>query len=293
VHLGPQLCSISELRTAWIAAEALGFDWVSVWDHFIPSPWPDHGASFEAVACQTALAMDTSRVRVGSLVYCTAFRHPAVLAKAAVTIDHLSGGRMELGLGAGWLRDEFDMVGIPFESPGVRLRRLEETVRVIRALWSGERCDIAGEFYTLTGATSLPTPVQGAPRIWIGASQPRALQLAGRAGDGWNVAYQAAADFERKRDVVLSAAADPATFQTSVEVAFVPCTAGDEQAALRRAFGDVAPFLESGALTGEVASMVEAIETYRRAGADLLVLAMRPPFDLDALAALAEALRLD
>src|SRR4051794_40042561 len=92
VHVGPQMCTMEELRTVWTAAEGLGFEWVSVWDHFYPAPAPLDGSCFEAVATHAALAALTERARVGCLVYSAGYRHPAVLANAAVTIDHISRG---------------------------------------------------------------------------------------------------------------------------------------------------------------------------------------------------------
>ena len=117
VHSGPQDCTIAQLFELWERAEALGFDWISIWDHFYASQVPPERDCFEGIACHTALALRTTRVRVGSLVYCAGYRHPAVLANAGATIDHLSGGRFELGLGAGWHQGEFDGYGLPFEPP--------------------------------------------------------------------------------------------------------------------------------------------------------------------------------
>ncbi|HVM95327.1 MAG TPA: LLM class flavin-dependent oxidoreductase, partial [Candidatus Acidoferrales bacterium] len=110
VHTGPQNCSYDDLKRVWHLADRSGFHWVSIWDHFYPAmlvPSDAQGTCFEAVSIMTALAAETKNVRVGSLVYCMAYRHPAVLANAMVTVDHVSGGRLELGLGAGWSQIEF------------------------------------------------------------------------------------------------------------------------------------------------------------------------------------------
>src|SRR5918998_2894773 len=103
VHTGLQNTTVEELRALWRRIEELGFEWISVWDHFYAADLTGPH-SLEAVAAHAALALSTERVRCGTLVYCAAYRHPAVLANAAVTIDHLSGGRAELGIGAGWAR---------------------------------------------------------------------------------------------------------------------------------------------------------------------------------------------
>jgi len=128
VHTGLQNTTIAELRDLWTRIEDLGFDWISIWDHFYSADFNGYECH-EAVACHAALACHTSRVRVGSLVYCAGYRHPAVLANAISTIDHLSGGRADLGLGAGWAFNEYGAYGIPFPSAGERLDLLEESIQ--------------------------------------------------------------------------------------------------------------------------------------------------------------------
>src|SRR5687768_11625930 len=115
VHTGLQSTTTAELVDLWRRIEDRGFDWISIWDHFYSAD-AEHYDCLEAVACHTALALTTSRVRCGSLVYCAGYRHPAVLANAMATIDHLSGGRVDVGLGAGWSELEYRAYGIPFPS---------------------------------------------------------------------------------------------------------------------------------------------------------------------------------
>ncbi len=162
VHVGPQMCTMAELTQVWSTAEELGFDWISVWDHFYPAPSPLDGDCFEGIACHAALAALTTKPRVGSLVYSTGYRHPAVLANAAATIDHLSDGRLELGLGAGWHVWEYEAYGIPFEAPKVRLRRMAESIECVRLLLTQDVANYEGEFFTLTDAYCNPKPVQAA-----------------------------------------------------------------------------------------------------------------------------------
>src|SRR4051812_26908745 len=126
VHTGLQNTSFEELTALWRRIEDLGFDWISIWDHFYSADLTGAPHCIEAVAAHTALAATTSRVRVGSLVYCVAYRHPAVLAKAITAIDQLSGGRADVGLGAGWSTVEFEAYGIPFLPVGQRMDMLEE-----------------------------------------------------------------------------------------------------------------------------------------------------------------------
>jgi len=163
--------------TDWIErarrVERLGYSILVVPDHF-----RDHLAPVPAL---TAAALATTRLRVGSLVFSNDFRHPAVLARDAATIDVLSGGRFELGLGAGWLRAEYDQAGIPFDAPGTRVERLEEAVTIIKGLLAGERVTFAGRHYTVADLEGRPTPVQRPyPPLAIGGGGRRTLTLAAR-----------------------------------------------------------------------------------------------------------------
>jgi probable F420-dependent oxidoreductase len=163
--------------TDWVErvrrVEDLGYSILAVPDHF-----RDHLAPVSAL---TAAALATTRLRVGSLVFSNDFRHPAVLAKEAATIDVLSGGRFELGLGAGWLREEYDQTGIPFDAPGTRVERLEEAVTIIKRLLAGERVTFAGRHYAIADLEGRPTPVQRPhPPIAIGGGGRRTLTLAAR-----------------------------------------------------------------------------------------------------------------
>jgi probable F420-dependent oxidoreductase len=153
--------------------EQLGYSMLVVPDHF-----RDHLAPVPALV---AAALATTRLRVGSLVFSNDFRHPAVLAKEAATIDVLSGGRFELGLGGGWLREEYDQTGIRFDAPGTRVERLEEAVTIIKGLLAGERVTFAGRHYTIADLEGRPTPVQRPyPPIAIGGGGRRTLTLAAR-----------------------------------------------------------------------------------------------------------------
>jgi alkanesulfonate monooxygenase SsuD/methylene tetrahydromethanopterin reductase-like flavin-dependent oxidoreductase (luciferase family) len=283
VHTGPQDCSVQELFDLWAGAEQLGFDWISIWDHFYPAQIDPDRDCFEAIACHAALAVRTTRVRVGSLVYCAGFRHPAVLANAAVTIDHLSGGRLELGLGAGWHQAEFQGYGLSFEPPATRLRRLAETVEVIRLLWTEEVSNYQGEFVRLTNALCNPKPVQTLPRIWIGASGDQlALPLAGRLADGWNIAYVSPEAFGRKLEIVQRHSTHPERLITGVNVGLVFAEKNaDEELKLR--YGDAADLVKEGTLYGSVEQIIDKIGRYRQAGADWINLGLRAPFDLAAL----------
>ena len=153
--------------------ERLGFSVLAVPDHFRDQLAP--------VPALTAAALATTRLRVGSLVFSNDFRHPVVLAKEVATLDVLSGGRFELGLGAGWLKAEYDQAGIPFDAPATRVERLEEAVTIVKGLLAGERVTFTGRHYSIADLEGRPVPVQRPhPPILIGGGGQRTLSLAAR-----------------------------------------------------------------------------------------------------------------
>ena len=162
-------------------AEASGFDTVLIRDHIAPDYF---GVQLGPIAALATVMAVTERLRIGTLVFANDYRHPAILAKEAATLDVLSGGRMELGIGAGWLRSEYAEMGLPFNPNGVRVGRLEESIRLLTALFAGGLVDFAGDHYAVTGHELFPVPVQRPrPPLLIGAGHPRMLRLAGRHAD--------------------------------------------------------------------------------------------------------------
>jgi len=177
-------------------AERLGYDSVWISDHFFLSleryggP-PDRQGSLEPMTTLAALAVSTSRVRIGTLVACAPFRHPSILAKMSAALSLYSGGRFELGVGAGWYEDEFQAFGVPFGTVGERFAVLEETLEVVRALLRSpeEPATFEGERFELHDALLRPHP--GEVPIWLGAKGgPRSLRLAARLADGWNTVWR-------------------------------------------------------------------------------------------------------
>ncbi len=170
----------------WQLFERLGFD--SAWDcdHFIQPSRPD-GPYLESWTLLAALAARTDRIRIGVLVSSNTFRHPALLAKQAVTVDHVSGGRLELGLGAGWYEPEHRMYGLDFPEPRELVDRFEEAVQVVDSLLRNELVSFHGEHYRLTDAPFRPGPVQRPrPPLTLGAHRPRMLGIVARYADAWN-----------------------------------------------------------------------------------------------------------
>jgi F420-dependent oxidoreductase-like protein len=168
--------------------EQAGFDGAWVFDHFKPLYGDPGGPCLEAWTLLSGLAASTESIRLGALVTGVTYRHPSVLAASAVTVDQVSGGRLELGLGAAWFDREHRELGIPFPPPGERGRRLEEAIQVMRLLMTGDDVSFAGRYYSLDGASYNPEPVQKpAPPLWIGASGPRGTwPIAARHADVWH-----------------------------------------------------------------------------------------------------------
>jgi F420-dependent oxidoreductase-like protein len=185
-----QNAAIDQLRAVWRVADEAGFDHCWCMDHLASLGPRDDGPIFEAWSLLAGMAVATSRTRIGCMVTGNTYRHPALLAKAAVTADHLSGGRLEFGLGAGWAENEHTMLGLPFGTKGDRADRLEEACEIIRSLWTQPRTTFNGKHYQLADAVAEPKPVQQPhPPIWIGGSGPqRTLRITARYADVWNAA---------------------------------------------------------------------------------------------------------
>jgi alkanesulfonate monooxygenase SsuD/methylene tetrahydromethanopterin reductase-like flavin-dependent oxidoreductase (luciferase family) len=212
------------------AAEAAGFRGLALMDHLAPPQALDQ-PMYEAMAMAMWLAARTERLVLGHLVLCDALRHPAVLAREAVTIDHASNGRFELGMGWGSVPEELEAFGIGLAPPPVRVRRLGETLEIVRALWSGEALDYKGEFFELHAAQQLPMPLDRIP-IVIGGAGARTMDLVAAHADVWNLPAHA---LDRLDD--LRPRAGGARVSVQQLVALVPSDAAREAvtgAALRR-----------------------------------------------------------
>ncbi|SKC70950.1 LLM class F420-dependent oxidoreductase [Krasilnikoviella flava] len=179
---------VETFHHVWRTADEAGFEHVWVMDHLASLGADDDRPIFDAWAMQAAMAVATSRVRLGCMVSGNSYRHPVMLAKLATTVDHLSGGRLELGIGAGWNEHEHTMYGLDLGSVRTRMDRLEESLQVLRSLFTEPRTTFEGEHYRLTDAVAEPKPVQRPhPPIWVGGSGPRrTLRLVARYADAWN-----------------------------------------------------------------------------------------------------------
>jgi F420-dependent oxidoreductase-like protein len=279
VHAGLQRTSIAELQELWQRIEALQFDWISIWDHFYAADATGDPHCLEAVTSHTALAAATTRVTCGSLVYSAGYRHPAVLANAMATLDQVARGRVVLGLGGGWLENEYNAYGLHYGTPGERLRMLEEYIVCVRGLLTEPKTTFAGEFFRLTDAQCEPKPVQARLPIWVGGGGEKVtLRIAARHADGWNVPFIPPDAWAHKARVLDEhcerLGRDPAEITKTVNVGMAFT---DED--LQQQFGRMADYVKPGVLSGSVQEMVDKVGGYVDAGAATVILAMRAPFD--------------
>ncbi|GAC1423568.1 MAG: LLM class flavin-dependent oxidoreductase [Actinomycetota bacterium] len=179
------------LESFWTAADQLGYHAIWNYDHLygLGHNQQDFEApTLEAWTTLAAMAVRVRRARVGCMVSAITFRHPLVLAKMAVTVDHISGGRLEMGIGAGWHDAEHTGLGISFPSPGTRVAMLDEALTMMKQWWSGQRPTYEGQFWSMHDAICAPLPVQRPhPPLVIGGMQPKMLRLVAKHADEWNV----------------------------------------------------------------------------------------------------------
>ena len=283
VHTGLQHTDTAELRELWSRIETLGFDWISIWDHFYAADATGDPHCLEAITSHTALAMSTTRVTCGSLVYSAGYRHPAVLANAIATMDQLAGGRIVLGLGGGWLQNEYDAYGMHYGTPGERLRMLGEYIQCVRGLLTQDRTTFDGEFFTLRDAQCEPKPVQARLPLWVGGGGEKVtLRIAAQHADGWNVPFIAPDAWAHKAKVLDEHCADVGRDPTEIVKTINVGMAFTEEE-LTRQFGPMSNYVKPGVLSGSVQEMVDKVGAYVSAGAQWVILAMRAPFDRDGL----------
>jgi alkanesulfonate monooxygenase SsuD/methylene tetrahydromethanopterin reductase-like flavin-dependent oxidoreductase (luciferase family) len=215
-----------------------------------------------------------------------------VLANAIATIDQLSGGRADIGLGAGWSEVEYKAYGIPFPPVGVRLSQLEEAAACVRGLLREESTTFDGKWFQLTDAKCEPKPVQRALPIWIGGGgEKRTLRIAAQYADGWNVPFVAPEAYAHKVAVLRrhcdEVGRDPAEIKLTVNVGL----AWREEDLVPQ-FGNIAGFVRPGVLMGTEEQVLDHVGRYIDAGAEQVNIAMRAPWDVEGLERLAAALRL-
>ena len=185
-------------------AEALGFDSIWLYDHFHTVPTPTQEVTFECWTSTAALARDTKRVRIGQMVTCNGYRNPALLAKMASTVDTMSHGRLDFGIGAGWYEQEFLAYGYDFPDGPTRLRQLREAVQIILKMWTDEKAEFEGQYHSVHGAINQPKGVQKPhiPLLIGGAGEKVTLKLVAQYADACNVGHLDNEGLERKFSII-------------------------------------------------------------------------------------------
>jgi F420-dependent oxidoreductase-like protein len=273
IQIEPQFgFTFSEIADLAKEAERLGFTGLWASDHLFFDSHSERRNCLDTWTLITALAPLTTRLRLGTLVTCNSYRQPSILAKMAASVDHLSNGRLEFGIGAGWKEMEYRAYGIPFPPVGTRLAQLEEAVQLIRLLWTEEKASFAGQHYRLENAFCAPKPVQRPLKMWLGgAGEKKLLRIVAQHADGWNMIFGYPPPAVKKKLEVLrrhcdTVGRDFAKLEKSLFI--VTCVAEQEQE-LQTRIADAAQALGSPAIlqmaqkSGTVGSAEQVADTLR------------------------------
>ncbi|MBI4728123.1 MAG: TIGR03560 family F420-dependent LLM class oxidoreductase [Acidobacteria bacterium] len=292
IQTGQQHRSYDEILSLWRLAERLGYRYGWLYDHLVPVGGDLDGQVHEAWTLLASLLARTETIRGGVLVSCVMFRHPAVLAKAAATVDHASGGRLEFGIGAGWNAWEADLYGVPFPPLRERLERLDEAIQAIRTMWDPSKKNFEGRHYKVSGAHSAPLPRQSPhPPIWVGGFGKRIPGIVARQADGWNAVFLSLAEYrerlDRMRRACEEAGRDPATLRLSFGQRVSvnrDAKVAEERARLQYERHGV-PFdeqIRKRFIFGAPLQVVEQVAVLRDLGVEQFILWHEPPFDAEA-----------
>jgi F420-dependent oxidoreductase-like protein len=270
-----ELASIADPQAKWqravetaVRAEELGYDHLWVYDHFHNVPLPAHEAMFECWTTVAAISQRTSRIRLGQMVGCTGYRNPGLLAKVTSTVDVISGGRLEWGIGAGWYEGEFQAYGYDFPSAGTRIAMLEDCVEIVKRMWTEPDATYTGTHFSVAGAQCDPKPLQSPhPPIWIGGGGERkTLRVVAKHATHSNFGGKPE-EWAHKRDVLLDHCAavgrDPAeiTMTWSPEL-FVRRTEAEIGNETRSFWGEPFDSWSAGNLVGTPEQVAEKVRAY-------------------------------
>jgi alkanesulfonate monooxygenase SsuD/methylene tetrahydromethanopterin reductase-like flavin-dependent oxidoreductase (luciferase family) len=296
-HIGQQNMTMDDMRALWRRLDR-SLDWISCWDHLYEAP--SKGGTvphFEAMTVLGALAATTERVQVGCLVFYVGYRSPGVIAKAATTLDHLTHGRFNLGLGSGWHEPEARAFGYPFPSLTTRFEMLDESATIIRSLLTNDRTTFTGQHFHVDNASCLPAPVQPRLPIWIGGmGEKKTLPLVAKHADGWNVPYVSPTEFARLNGILDErcddVGRDPKSVRRAINLMFnlraTKAQAQEEIENMRGAWGKTFDRVSEGGLFGTPDDAADRMREYINAGVQDINIALRAPWDNDALEAFLE-----
>jgi F420-dependent oxidoreductase-like protein len=298
IQTTPQDFTYDELVTIWKDAESLGFDSAWVFDHFIPIMGSDvDGPCLEGWTLLGALAAETSKIRIGVLVTGNTYRYPAVLAKMATTVDHVSRGRLYLGIGAGWFELEHRAYGVPFYDDKGRAERLDEALQVIKKLWTEDHPSFSGKFYTLDKAPFAPKPIQRPhPPIVIGGQGKKwIVPLVGRYADGWNAPIGLTPeDMKERMDIIEQecerSGRSPCDIEVSAflvlySISDVPLAGPVLRLGARMIAGER---VQRSLLAGTPDEIAKKIQSYVDIGADHIIMNIQPKYNPGLLRRFAE-----
>ncbi len=291
VHFGVQLqgqaTSWAEYATAVRVVEELGFGSVWAFDHLLPFNGADDRPAFETLTTMGAMALLTSRARIGVLVNGVLYRDPAVLAKASAQVDEMTMGRLDFSLGAAWAEREFRAYGIPFPALSERYARLDEALQIVKALWAQPRTTFRGRYYQLEDAPCAPKPVQSPhPPITVGGSGLGSLRVAARHADRLNVQgppAKCAQLFEKLQEICSQEGRDFNEIELSVHplVAVAPTHAEAEVMARNAASANLVDFdaVRHNWVIGQPDEVADALRGYLDVGVSHFVFALGHPFN--------------
>jgi len=292
IQTGQQDVTYADVVAIWKEAEALGFDSAWTFDHFMPIRGDRDGPALEAWTLLGALAAQTSRIRIGSLVNGNTYRNPALLAKMAATLDQISNGRFELGIGAGWFESEHRAYGFPFYTPKERADRLGEALQVITKLFNEDHPSFEGQYYSLFQAPFSPRGIQQPhlPIVVGGKGKKWIMPLVARYADAWNVPIGVTPKgIENRREIIRAECANAGRTRCDIEVqAFLVLYSITDVPFARDAVRFGARLMEDkrvaqSILAGSAKDVTEQIRGYVDAGATHIIMNIQPPYDADLL----------
>ena len=298
IQTAQQQTQWNELCGLWQKADALGYDSLWVFDHFYPIMGADPaGPCLEGWTALSALSQHTKRASIGALVNGNTYRNPCITAKMAATVDHVSGGRFILGIGAGWYELEHQSFGVDFKTVGGRLRALDEACQIIKGMFTGEKTTLHGRHYNVTDAVCSPKPIQKPhpPLMVAGTGEKVLLKIVAKYGDLWNSGGSA----ERMGHLIAvlkrhcdSIGRDPAEIEKTVIISLCYRAAAEREkevlgraAAMARTTPQEA---RQNIMIGNAQECFDTIERYGKVGVTHFIFSMTPPYHEDEIQAFAE-----